>query len=63
MYAKPKLEVYGTFRELTRTGVGGGGDGCIVLDPTTGAVVDGNPADGTFGTFAGVVLPSCAVHS
>jgi len=64
MYAKPKVERFGTFRELTRTGINGGGDGCIVLDPATGAVVDGNPADGEYGTFPApgggtVILPYC----
>ena len=51
MYSKPQLERFGTFRELTQTGIGGSGDGCIVLNPVTGAVVDGNPADGEYGTF------------
>ena len=55
MYQKPRLQRFGTFRDLTRTGTIGGGDGCIVVDPATGAVVDGNPNDGTFG--AG--LPRC----
>ena len=35
----------------SQTGIGGSGDGCIVLDPVTGAVVDGNPADSEYGTF------------
>jgi hypothetical protein len=48
MYQKPQLQTYGSFEDLTQTGFAGGGDGCIVLDPATGAVVDGNPADGTF---------------
>jgi hypothetical protein len=55
MYQKPTLQKYGSFGELTRSGFNGGGDGCIILDPGTGAVVDGNPADGTFN--AG--LPRC----
>lgn len=55
MYQKPRLEKYGSFSELTKSGFAGGGDGCIILNPTTGAVVDGNPADGTFN--AG--LPRC----
>ena len=36
MYSKPVVERFGTFRELTQTGIGGAGDGCIVLDPVTG---------------------------
>jgi hypothetical protein len=55
MYQKPRLEKYGSFSELTKSGFAGGGDGCIILNPSTGAVVDGNPADGTFN--AG--LPRC----
>ena len=56
MYRKPSLERFGTFRELTKTGFAPGGDGCIVLDPTNGDVVDGNPGDGT-------EPPFCADHS
>ena len=63
MYSKPGVERFGTFRELTRTGLGGAGDGCIVLDPVTGDVVDGNPNDGAYGTFpiggTQVTLPYC----
>ncbi len=53
MYNKPMVERFGTFRELTQSGFGGAGDGCIVLDPVNGAVVDGNPADGTVEPFCG----------
>jgi hypothetical protein len=65
MYIKPKVERFGTFRELTKTGINGGGDGCIVLDPVTGDVVDGNPSDGDYGTFpvpggGTVTLPYCS---
>jgi hypothetical protein len=65
VYSKPRVERFGTFRELTMTGTNGGGDGCIVLDPVTGAVVDGNPADGEYGTFPNgsggtVTLPYCS---
>jgi hypothetical protein len=64
MYSAPKLERFGTFRDLTKTGINGGGDGCIVLDPANGAVVDGNPADGAYGQFpipGGTVgLPHCS---
>jgi hypothetical protein len=55
MYQKPELQKYGSFKDLTQTGFAGGGDGCIVLNPSTGAVVDGNPNDGTFGNG----LPRC----
>jgi hypothetical protein len=55
MYSKPRLERFGTFRELTRTGTAAGGDGCIVLDPATGIVVDGNPDDGVITP----TLPGC----
>jgi len=51
MYSKPMVERFGTFRDLTRSGFGGAGDGCIVLDPNTGAVVDDNPNDGTVEPF------------
>ena len=65
MYNKPMVERFGTFRDLTQTGIGGGGDGCIVLDPITGDAVDGNPGDGSYGTFpngAGgtITLPYCS---
>lgn len=66
MYSKPRVERFGTFRDLTKTGIGGAGDGCIVLDPVTGDVVDGNPADGDYGTFpipgggGTVTLPYCS---
>jgi hypothetical protein len=64
MYSKPSVERFGTFRDLTQTGKGGAGDGCIVLDPVNGAVVDGNPADGAYGTFpipgGTVTLPYCS---
>jgi hypothetical protein len=53
MYQRPALQRYGSFAELTLTGFGGGGDGCIVLDPATGAVVDGNPNDGDSAPFCG----------
>ena len=56
MYNKPMLERFGTFRELTQTGTSGGGDGCIVLDPVTGAPVDNDPTDGV--VIPGV-LPGC----
>ena len=55
MYQKPKLQNYGSFSELTKSGYLGAGDGCIILDPATGAVVDANPGDGTFN----VGLPRC----
>ena len=55
MYRKPELQRYGSFANLTRTGFAAGGDGCIVLDPVTGDVVDANPNDGTFGPD----LPRC----
>jgi hypothetical protein len=55
MYQKPALQKHGSFAQLTQTGFAGGGDGCIVLDPGTGAVVDGNPNDGTYGPD----LPRC----
>jgi len=61
MYSKPTVERFGTFRELTQTGTGGAGDGCIVLDPATGAVVDGNPNDGAYGEIGGINLPRCDV--
>jgi hypothetical protein len=57
MWQTPEITRYGTFQTLTQTGFKGGGDGCIVLNPVTGAVVDGNPADGTFGDEFG--LPRC----
>lgn len=53
MYSKPKVERFGTFRELTQSGFGGAGDGCIVLDPTDNSIVDGNPNDGTVAPFCG----------
>ncbi len=55
MYIKPQVERFGTFRDLTRSGFSGGGDGCIILDPSDGTVVDGNPDDGTFNEG----LPRC----
>ena len=57
MYQKPALQKYGSFSDLTRSGFAGGGDGCIIVDPGTGAVVDGNPNDGT--SIPGV-LPRCS---
>jgi hypothetical protein len=57
MYRKPVIQRFGSFEQLTQTGFAGGGDGCIVLNPATGAVVDGNPADGTGGPGTG--LPLC----
>jgi len=60
------VERFGTFRDLTMTGIGGAGDGCIVLDPVTDIVVDGNPADGEYGTFPNpsgsgtITLPYCS---
>ncbi len=53
MYKKPTLERFGTFRDLTLSGFGGTGDGCVVYDPDTGAVVDGNPNDGDADPFCG----------
>jgi hypothetical protein len=57
MYETPEMKRFGTFHSLTQTGTKGLGDGCIVLDPGDGAVVDGNPDDGTFGDEFG--LPRC----
>jgi hypothetical protein len=51
MYQKPALQRFGSFKDLTQTGFGGAGDGCIVLDPTNGDVVDGNPNDGSVAPF------------
>lgn len=59
MYHKPQVERFGTFRDLTRTGFEGGGDGCIVLDPANGDVVDGNPNDGNVSP----TLPGCPTRS
>jgi hypothetical protein len=59
MYRKPELQRYGSFADLTRTGFASGGDGCIVLDPVTGSVVDGNPSDGTWGNG----LPRCDMRN
>ena len=33
MYAKPKLEKFGSFRTLTQVGFNGGNDGYIILGP------------------------------
>jgi len=51
MYNKPMVERFGTFRELTQSGFGGAGDGCIVLDPINNTIVNSNPNDGTVEPF------------
>jgi hypothetical protein len=57
MYEAPRVTRFGSLQKLTLSGFSGGGDGCIILDPADGSVVDGNPADGTFGAEFG--LPLC----
>lgn len=39
MYQKPRVERYGTFRELTRLGFTGTSDGLLVVNASTGATV------------------------
>jgi hypothetical protein len=58
-YEKPRVERFGTFRELTQTGTAAGGDGCIVLDPGPGEPVDNNPDDG----ISTPTLPGCGSGS
>ena len=39
MYQKPRVERFGTFRELTRLGFTGVSDGLLIVNAATGAVV------------------------
>lgn len=49
MYQKPKVERFGSFRELTRIGFTGSCDGYSVTSNTDGTTSDGNSIDGGSG--------------
>lgn len=50
MYEKPKVQRFGTFRELTQAGVTGACDGFSVTSNDTGVTSDGNDWYATSGT-------------
>lgn len=53
MYEKPKVQRFGTFRELTQAGVSGACDGFTVTSTDTGVTTDGtnwNPSSGSCGS-------------
>ena len=49
MYEKPKVERFGSFRELTRVGFSGSCDGYSVTSNTDGSTSDGNNLMGVSG--------------
>ena len=49
MYQKPRVERFGTFRELTQAGFTGNCDGYTVSSNTTGNSTDGNNLYGATG--------------
>ena len=49
MYEKPKVERFGSFRELTRVGFSGSCDGYTVTSNTDGTTTDGNNLYGASG--------------
>lgn len=53
VYEKPKVQRFGTFRELTQAGVTGACDGFTVTSTDTGVTTDGNnwnPSSGSCGS-------------
>lgn len=50
MYEKPKVQRFGTFRELTQAGVTGSCDGFTVTSNDTGVSSDGNNWNGSSGS-------------
>ncbi len=53
VYEKPKVQRFGTFRELTQAGVTGSCDGFTVTSTDTGVTSDGNnwyPSSGSCGS-------------
>ena len=53
VYEKPKVQRFGTFRELTQAGVTGACDGFTVTSTDTGVTSDGNnwnPSSGSCGS-------------
>lgn len=50
MYEKPKVQRFGTFRELTQAGLTGTCDGFTVTSNDTGVASDGNNWNGGSGS-------------
>lgn len=50
MYQKPRVQRFGTFRELTQAGIDGACDGYSVTNTSTGATTDGNNWNGSPGS-------------
>lgn len=49
MYEKPRMQRFGTFRELTQAGITGSCDGYTVTNSTTGVATDGTTWNSTPG--------------